>query len=481
LTAASNVRWAALAQVAKIASQLTSITVLARLLTPADYGLLAIATVFTNFAFIFKDLGTASAIIQRREMEESSTVSVFWFNLLLGLLIFIGLTSISPWVAGFYRIDALVPVLCLLALAFPLASSGIVHQALMERNSKFREIALIEGCAVTVGLAVAIFCAFAGFGVYSLVLQLLTATILQSLGCWWRSPWRPRGRPSWAGLAGVLGFSGNVTAFQFVNYFARNADAFVIGRLLGATVLGMYSLAYRVMLFPVQNMSYVAARALLPVLSTLHREGKPLAPAYVKSISVIAFIAAPLMAGVFALRVPFVAAVFGARWAGLPELLMWLAPIGFLQSVLSTSGTVFMSLGAPGLMFRLGLLGSAMQLIGFLTGVQYGVVGLIIGYLVATFLNLLVTMRFIASLLETNILLMLSHLLWPALSAAVAAMATQALLHLNIGAAGAPWRDMLTGAAAFIAVYLALAVLFHRESLSDCLHFVGSRRGSAGK
>ncbi|HEY9106922.1 MAG TPA: lipopolysaccharide biosynthesis protein [Roseateles sp.] len=471
-------RWAALAQVAKISSQLASITVLARLLTPADYGLLAIAAVFTNFAFIFKDLGTASAIIQRKELEPSTTVSVFWFNLLLGVLIFLVLAGISPWVARFYRIDALVPVLCLLALAFPLASGGIVHQALMERHSKFREVALIEGSAVTAALVVAIGCAFAGLGVYSLVLQLLTASLLQSLGFWWCSPWRPHGRSSRAGLAGVLGFSSKVSAFQFVNYFARNADAFVIGRLLGAAVLGMYSLAYRVMLFPVQNMSYVAARALLPVLSALHREAKPLAPAYVKSISVIAFVAAPLMAGVFSLREPFVAVVFGTRWSGLPELLMWLAPIGFLQSALSTSGTVFMSMGVPGLMFRLGLLATAMQLTGFLVGVQYGVVGLIIGYLIATLLNLLVTMRSIAALLEARLWFMLSRLLWPTLSAAAAAAATQALLHWCIGG-WAAWQQLLVGVAAFSGVYLLLAVLFHRKYLKDCLQFVGARRGRA--
>jgi len=388
----SNVKWVAIAQVAKIVSQLLSVTILARLLAPADYGLLAIATVFTNFASLFRDLGTGSAIIQRSELTHSTKNSIFWLNMALGLLIFAVLSGMAGFVADFYAEPRLVVLLALLAITFPVNCSSIVHQSLLERASEFKTVAGIEGLSVALALVCAIGAALLDFGVYSLVVQTMVAALVQSALLWMRSGWRPAGRPKLADLRDLLGYSGNISLFQFVNYFARNADSFIIGKVLGAASLGLYNIAYRLMLFPVQNMSYVLARAIFPLMVKVRGEHGSMAPIYMQSVGAIAFVTAPIMTSLLILRDPTINMIFGLKWMGAQALLLWLAPTGFVQSILSTTGSVFQASGKTGAMFRYGLVGAVLQVAAFLIGIEQGLAGLVMAYFVATLLNALLTL-----------------------------------------------------------------------------------------
>jgi len=457
----NNVKWVALSQLARIATQITSITVLARLLSPSDYGLLAIALVFTNFATLFRDFGTGSVLIQRASVSDEVTSAIFWLNVGLGASLCLLLMGASPWVADFYDSPALVPVLCLLALSFPLGCYSIVHQSLLERASQFKKIAAIESVAVVLALAAALAAAVAGMGVYSLVLQVLVAAGVQSVLLWRASTWRPSLRPRWEGLGEITRYSGNVSLFHFVNYFARNADKFIIGKLLGASVVGLYNLAYRLMLFPIQNMSLVVSRAVFPLIAQAHQQGIPLADVYLRSLGVIVFGTAPVMAAMFFFRDPTVAVVFGAKWAGVESLLAWLAPTGFIQSILSTTGNVFQATGQAGRMFRYGLASSVLQVLAFWFGIQFGLPGLVQAYLLATVINLLVTMRAILGLVDANIRQLFSCLAFPVIAAISAglmvSLGDQLLFGPNIHAS---IGRLLSQYAAFAIVYLAAAAIF---------------------
>ncbi len=456
----SNIKWVALSQLARIGSQIASVTLLARLLSPADYGLLAIATIFTNFASLFRDFGTGSALIQKEALSEGVKTSVFWLNIALGLLICVLLMGASGWVARFYGSPALVPVLCLLALSFPLNCSSIVHQALLERASEFKKIAAIESVAVVLALVAAVSAALAGLGVYSLVLQLLVLAVVQGGLLWWQSPWRPSPRPRWDGLREIAGYSSNVSLFQFVNYFARNADSFIIGKLLGPAVLGLYSVAYRLMLFPVQNMSYVVARAVFPLMSQTHQRGEALADVYLRSLGVITFGSAPVMAALFFFREPTIAVVFGAKWAGAEALLAWLAPTGFFQSVLSTSGSVFLATGNAGRMLRYGLIGSVLQVLAFWFGIRFGLEGLVQAYLLATVLNLLLTMHAVLGVARADLRDLLVCLRFQVVASVVAGGAVWGIDHWLFGAAAFGLWRLTAEYAMFVVAYLGAAAVF---------------------
>ncbi|MEO8003688.1 MAG: MOP flippase family protein [Betaproteobacteria bacterium] len=379
----ANARWVALSQAARILSQLASVALLSRLLQPEDYGLMAMAMVVSNCAYLFRDMGTAAAIIQKDRLSPAMVDTVHWTNVALGLLIGAIVLLAAPVVAAAFHAPDLEPLLRVLALVFPLSSFGVSRQALFERESKFSLVAFAEVLASFLGLAVALVLAWGGAGVWSLVAQVFVASAVLTAVFAAASGYRPALSWQRAQFKALLGFSGHLTLFNCVNYLSRNADSMVIGRLLGTAPLGIYSMAYRLMLFPVQNMTWVATRALFPVMSRHQNANAEIARLYLKSIAFIAFLTAPMMAGLAALREPFVTLVFGERWNAVAQVIAWLAPAGFIQSVVSASGTLFMAKGKTDGLFRLGVAGAVVQIAAFTAGSHWGINGVAGWYLTA--------------------------------------------------------------------------------------------------
>ncbi|NMM27753.1 MAG: lipopolysaccharide biosynthesis protein [Glaciimonas sp.] len=390
----SNARWVALSQAARVVSQLVSMTVLARLLAPEAYGLMALAAIVTNLAYLFRDMGTAAAVIQAKNVSLVMASTVHWTNVGLGLLIGVLIAATAPLMAHIFHETGLANVLYLLALVFPMTGLSVLHQALLERESKFSIVASAEIVAALVGLAAALLLAWRGAGVMSLVFQIIVATLVSTSIIVMQSTFRPGMHWSAHAFKSIARFSGNVSLFNVVLYFSRNADSMVIGRILGTAVLGVYSMAYRVMLFPLQNMTFVISRVLYPIMSRKQDAVADVARLYLKAVGFIAFLTAPLMAGLFALREPFVHLLLGEKWHASAVILAWLAPVGFIQSLVSTTGTVLMSRGSTGLMLRLGLLGAVLQIGAFVIGARWGIEGVAAAYLAANILNAIPALYF---------------------------------------------------------------------------------------
>lgn len=400
--ALTNARWVALAQIFKIGGQIIGLFVLARLLPPSEYGIMAMATVATNFAAIFRDLGTSAALIQKKELLHPEINATFWFNIALGCGIALLIACASPLIAHAFHEQKLIPVMLWLCLAFPVASAGAVHQALMERESQFKDVARIEITSVCAGLATAVVLALMGAGVYSLVAQTLITAATSSLQFWQRSKWRPTssraiGRGD---FAPILGFGSNLAGFNTINYFSRNADAMVIGHFMAAAILGAYSLAYRIMLFPLQSMTFVASRSLYPILSKKQDDIPSVLSTYLRLIRLVALIVSPMMAGMVVVRNDFVALFLGPQWSLTADLLLWLAPTGLIQSVVSTTGLIFMTTGNVKMLLRISIFNAATQVSAFLIGAKLGITELAALYLFANIINFWPNMHFTMNLLN---------------------------------------------------------------------------------
>ncbi len=476
MSAMSNARWLTLSQAARIVLQLVALFVLSRLLKPAEYGLLAMATVAVNFAYLLRDMGTAAAVVQKENLTEQTTNTVFWLNVGMGLLLALVLVVSSPFLAGYFGIDRLAPVLCLLAVVFPITSASAVHQSLQERASAFRTLARIEIVSAVVGLVVAIVLAYLGFGVFSLVWQTLSSALCSSLQLWLASTWRPKKIWNMAEFKSLWGFSGNLTGYTFINYFARNADSMVIGRVLGSVQLGIYSQAYKVMMFPLQSMSYVAGRALFPVMSRQQNERPKMAQLYFRSLRLIATLTAPLMAGLWLLREPFVALALGPQWGQVPIVLAWLAPIGFLQSLISTTGTVFMSTGRTDLMMRLGLLGTVLQVGSFFIGVRWGIEGVAICYLVANVLNGIPHFYFATKQLHSNLGHLLQAVWQPVVFSLLMVAALYPLYQLLLNGNITVQIVFATVVLGGVLIFGGLTLAFSKELVNDCKKMLGVAR-----
>lgn len=432
MTLKSNLKWVALSKAIQIGLQLISLTVLTRLLDPREYGLMAMATVVTNFTVIMRDLGTAAAIIQRKKLDQTIKSTVFWLNVIMGTSIALIILIASPLIAHLFNETALVPVLLWLALSFPIASLGSAQQALLERESHFRKVASIEICASAIALVVALGMAYRDFGVYSLVGQTLATCSISTFLLWRSAHWRPSLIFAKSQLHQLLGFSGNLTTFNLINYFSRNSDTLIIGYYFTAAVLGAYSLAYRVMLFPLQSLTSVVSRSLYPLMSRKQDDPAQIKAIYLKVLTFIASVTAPMMAGLAVLRDPFVAITFGAQWTLVPPILLWLAPTGFIQSLLSTTGSVFMAHGKTKLLMKLGLLGAILQVGAFAIGSQHNVQVLAMLYLVANILNALPVMYSCMKTLNCTLSDLFICLLAPIICALIMAIGMFLFIHTEL-------------------------------------------------
>lgn len=400
----NNTKWVALSQIIKILCQILSLIVLARLIPPNEYGLMAMAGVIVALGFLFRDMGTSAALIQRESLTEDLKNAVFWLNIITGITLAVLISCISPLVADYFRQEKLISVLLLLALSFPITSLSSCHLALMERKSLFKQIAYIESISSLFATTLAIVSAYNGWGIYSLVVQSLVNAITSTLLITLKSEWRPsiyRNRYFYE-IKEIFGFSGNLVAFNFINYFYRNTDRWIIGRTMQSSILGAYDLAYKIMLFPLQTLTFVIGRALFPIITRLQNDTEKFNETFLKINVFIAMLSFPLMIGLFVLREEFVEIVFGSKWYMVSNILFWLTPIGILQSLGSSTGGILTAKGKTNILFFLGLVGSILTLSAFAFSAFYGfdIFGFCKLYLIANIINFFVAIYVVCRVIE---------------------------------------------------------------------------------
>lgn len=401
----SNTKWVALSQGTKILVQLLNIVVLARLLPPEEYGLMAMALVVVNLAMLVRDLGTSAAIIQRKDLTDRTVNAVFWLNVFMGLGVCLFIIIFSPYISDFFGEKKLQFILLLLAFSFPLGSCSATHLSLLERKSEFKKVAGIEVRSSLCAFIVAVAMAVMGFGVLSLVFQIIILNMLSTLQLWVVSEWRPSVKRLWDKdeLKEIFGFSANLTGFNIINYFSRNADSMIIGHYMSSLILGAYSLAYRIMLFPLQSLTFVITRSLFPVLSRNQDNPEEIKKTYCNVFYYILLIVMPLMLGMALLSKEFVSFVFGDKWNLTAEILTWLAPTAIIQSVLSVSGTIFMSKGRTNILMILGIVGAVLQVTAFILGVRFDIVTFTKLYFLANLFNFFPVMFCIHTLIRFSV------------------------------------------------------------------------------
>jgi len=378
--------WAALSQVARLLFQVAIIALLARLLTPQDFGLIVMVTVFTNFVTIFRDFGLTTALVQRKELTQQHLFSSFWISIAAGLLLSTILFGVAPEIASFYKESRLTSITRVLSSVFFISSFGIVQTALFTRELRFKVLAVVEILAVVISGTIAVGLAFAGFGVWSLVWRQVISSFAIVTFLWAFSRWRVRLFFQWQRVKELLSFGLNLTGFNFVNYFNRNLDNLLIGKFLGSALLGFYSLAYQLLLFPLGNISQVLGRVMFPVLSTIQENKREVRYVYLRAIQYIATISFPMMLGLFVLAPQFVRVIFGFQWERSIFLIQILALVGLIQSISHTVGWIYHSQGRTDIQLRWGLFFTIIIVLSFIIGLRWDVEGVTIAYAIATLL-----------------------------------------------------------------------------------------------
>lgn len=385
----SGIFYIALSKYSSIVVSIIIGAVLARLLTPAEYGMVAIVSVFLAFFNLLSNFGLAPAIVQNKTLTKDEISSIFSFSILFGLILAIIFYLLAPLIASFYNDNTLINIARLMSFAIIFQSLTAVPYALNIKKLKFKQVGIIKLVVHVISGSVAIILAYKGFSYYALVINSILSGLLTFAFFYFLEPIKISFIIRVKALKKIAQFSTYQFLFQFINYFAINADNFLVGKIFGDSALGFYSKAYQLMTMPVKNLTFVITPVLQPILSEYQNEKKVIYNLYYKMVKLLALIGFPLSVFLFFSGSEIITILYGSQWGqSIPIFKLLALTIGF-HIVLSTSGSIFQALNRTDLLFYAGLIGSILTVLGISYGIFIGKTLVSIGYglIIATIFN----------------------------------------------------------------------------------------------
>lgn len=372
--------------------QLLSTIALARLLDPADFGLVAIVMTLINFLDLFRDFGLSTAILQEREITDRQWSSLAWLSVALGTLLALGVAASAPLVADVFGDDRLVLVVIVASPTLFINGLMIPLQAKVQRDLRFGTLAAIDVVSMLVSVPLGIIAAAVGCGVWSLLI-MAGSGLLWRLFALRRAAALRIGRPRiGAEVLPTLNVGGNMLGTQLLTYVVRNGDNVLIGHQMPAAVLGQYSRAYALFLLPMQQINGPLVRVALPVLGRLRDEPERFRRYIRSAFMVIGYLAFPVYAIAAAVSHPFVEVLLGPGWSQAATIFAILSLAGVAQVIANVMGWIYMSLGRTRQHFYASLVLSVCILTSYVVGLRLGgVEGLALAYGITSLAALLPT------------------------------------------------------------------------------------------
>ncbi len=377
LKSISAIRWATLE---KIAVQIVNFVIgilLARVISPEEFGTVAMITVFTGILMVFRDFGIGSALIQQKEIDDMDCHTMFWTNIAIGVILTILVILNASLIASFYKNLELYSLTILFSITFFINSFTFVHETLFRKNLDFKVLFYANFFSMLISGLISLGLAYLDFGVISLIWRGILNVIFMNVFLWFNSSYRPKFKYSLDRLKVLLNYSIPLLGSQLINYFTRNGDNLIVGRYLGSFQLGIYSRGYQFVLVPVKNMTGVISKVMFSSLSVIGDNLELVQKTYLKMIRLVSTITIPIILGVFFLADSFVYIILGENWKEVIIVIKTMTFVGAVQSVGVLVGVIFNSQNKNKLMFNLNII-SALFFFGMVIfGVQYGITGLL--------------------------------------------------------------------------------------------------------
>lgn len=351
----SSVKWSTLTEIVSRAIFPITFVILARILTPEDYGLVAIAQVTISFCKLFWDAGLQKALIQTKESIEEAANVVFWTNLVLGIVIYALIFFTASLLAAFFKSPAAAPVLQILGLQVVIGSASTVQRGLMLRNFKFKLLFWARLSTVAIPAAIAIPMACGGYGVWALVTSSLVGSMINCLVLWLGSSWHPSFHLNTEVAKSMFRFGSWIVLDSLIGWFIRQGDKVALGRYLPVKDLGIYrtgsnlvDIAFGFVLNPILPILY-------PAFSAIHSEKRELINLFYKANKIAMSLALPVGAGIACVATPLVALVLGEKWKGVEIVLMGLGPQMAIGWLIAANPEVYRAVGRPDIQTKIGV------------------------------------------------------------------------------------------------------------------------------
>jgi PST family polysaccharide transporter len=445
------------AQVAQILLQSVSTVMLARLLTPVDFGLVAMVTAVTAMAAAFSDLGLTEATIQRKEITHSQVSTLFWINVGMGLLLTIITAAMAPALAWFYKEPRLIGITLAVSPTFLIGGLRAQHNALLKRQMRFSAIAIRDVAAYAVAVPIALALAWYGVGYWAIIALPMALNVAQLIISWGIVSWRP-GLPSRdAEIRSMVGFGSNVAASYAVFNWIRNADNVLIGWYWGAGPLGLYSRAFNLLTLALSQITGPASNVAIPALSRAQSDPELFSKYYLRALNLVMWIIAALFGFLFVAAKPVIVMVLGAKWVDAAPVFRILAVSVFGQMLLESILWLLVSRGQSARLLKLLLIISPLMVGSFAIGLPFGIKWVAFALSIFLMVSLPWILRF--AFAGTNLTLgrLVKALACPILlslaGVSVAESAMQLLLPSTI------WAQLVVAVLGFAVVYASAFIL----------------------
>lgn len=461
-------------QMTRMVLQIGGTAIMSRLLTPADFGLVAMAATVTAFVSIFTDMGLSGATIQKQTVTQDSVSTLFWLNLAVGIGL-LGVTLLlSPVAASFYDDPRLGPLVMWLGLGMPLGAAAAQHSALLSRAMRWIPIQLIGVIAQIAGIISGVVAVlWLDLGYMALVVQSLTAAAVTLIMTWTFCRWRPTGWRNWRSATSEMAYGANVTGFSLLNFFHRDFDNILIGHRWGAEELGYYNRAYNLLMMPIYLVNNSVGGTAVPILSRLTHDDDRWNRAYLVLVTATTFFGTFICINMFAASQPLIRIVLGPQWDEVNRIFEFLAFSSLFSTFGNAGGWVFLSKGATKQYFRWALFAVPLFVLSFFIGLPWKAQGVALAYAIC--MALTVPLYHLYALRQTTLRRRtLAAWIAPIFLIAFVAMAFGKLT-ANALMATSPALAFFSAGAVTSLIYLAIGLLClktiaHYRPLADAMH-----------
>lgn len=381
--AAKGVFWLGAAQGIRVLTGLVSALVLARLLMPYDFGLIATIAPLVALGGLMQDMGLSQATIQRKDMNHAIASGLFWISALLGTLTAGMLAASAPFVASFFGDDRIEPLVVAYAAIPLLGALSSQHGALLTRQCRFKALAALETLAALGGIAITIVAALLKPDAWAIYAGGLGSAALTMVGSWILAGWSPSSPRAGLWSTAALRFGSGVSVFNLMNFVSRNVDNVLIARHLGIAPLGVYDRAYRLLLFPIQQVVAPVARVMIPTLSRLVEEPVRYRAAYAEAVVLLLCATQPAIVLCIVAAPTLIGILLGEGWAEVADVFRWLGVAGLFQVFTGTAGWLFLSQGRARDAALISAFAAVTTILAFVLGLPWGIVGVAGAYAVS--------------------------------------------------------------------------------------------------
>jgi O-antigen/teichoic acid export membrane protein len=364
---------------------MASTIVLARLLTPEEFGLFAMVAAVMEFARSFREIGLGTATVQRENITHEEVSVLFWINVGIGVVSMLLMCSLSSAVVWFYGNEELFSICMVSSTVFLFSGLTAQHRALLERQMHFGYLAIIYIGATILSIGVAILLALYGFSFWALVWRDLSFAGFYAAGTWVLCGWVPSLPRRNVNVRSCLRFGTEITGFDILQYFTRNVDRLLIGRFWGPTQLGLYTKAMQLVMMPVEHIRMTIMGVGLSPLSALQKDPERYRRFFCTLLSALTFLYMPLVVFVAIQSESLILVFLGEKWLNAAPLLSVFSLAAFLKPISSICHLIMVSYGMTKRYLRVGLLNSICMISSFAMGIQWGVIGVAYGYAFTSF------------------------------------------------------------------------------------------------